>query len=93
MIHNTKKIEKLKLKISELDKRIKADTVAKSKYLKEIDEIESSDLLAFMRENNINYDDKLIIKFDIIRKAEENGIDNQDLLKLIQKDNCKTEEN
>lgn len=80
--NNDKKIEKLRQKIEEIDKRIKIEVSQKQDLMKEIETLEAESILSACKNSNISYSEA-VESFDLFSKLKEDGISYNDIKDLI----------
>lgn len=80
--NNSKKIEKLRIKIEEIDKRIKAELTLKQELSKEIETLEAESILSACKSSNISYSEA-VESFDLFSKLKEDGISYKDIKDLL----------
>lgn len=83
MTRNSKKIEKLRTKVAEINERMKSDLQQKNQYEKEIDELQNAEILAYIKSKKISVNDTFLLNLELAEKLNKSGIDLNEIEELI----------
>lgn len=83
---NEKRLEKLRTRLKEVTERIKADTQERAKIEKEIEQLESAEITAFVKKNGIVVNDDLLQQLAIVNRASKSGYTLEDMTQLFELD-------
>lgn len=90
---NEKRLEKLRAKYKELTERIKADTQERAKIEREIEQLESAEITAFVKKNGIIVNDDLLQQLAIVNRASKSGYTLEDMTQLFELDTINNKDN
>lgn len=79
---NTKKIEKLRKKIAEIDERVKNNLQLKQSYVKEIDSLEAESILIACKSSNITIDEA-VESFEFYNRLKNSGLTMDEINELL----------
>lgn len=92
MSKNTKKIERIKQKIADIDSKIKASTKMKAQYEKELEQLESEEILNYIKSNKVTVDENLLENIRLAEDIKKSGVSTNEIRQLISVDEPKKEE-
>lgn len=83
MSKNTKKIERLQKKITDINDKLKADTKIKAQYEKELEQLQSEEMLIYIKSNKVTLNENFLDNLKLADDIQKSGISAEEIRQLI----------